>query len=166
MKVKFTFIFISLITLLLSCSCSVKENGSTLYAFINRMNTRCEDYEITVQGFTHNEAQKSFTKFFTFNEKEIMLKLIYGNDDSIHTLHIVFDSLEDSDSQELQFIKNSVYSFIDNDNTSSELLSLADFDNAVFLKDIKTKETTIGNTSLLLDVTDKYTVISIVQNIP
>ena len=40
------------------------------------------------------------------------------------------------------------------------------FENAIFIKNINTKKTKIGNTEMLIDVTEIGTVISVVQNIP
>ena len=63
-------------------------------------------------------------------------------------------------------MKNSIYAFIDNTTETDNLLAEADFDNAIFIKDINTRKTKIGNIEMLIDVTEIGTVISVVQNIP
>ena len=146
--------------------CGLSQKGRSLSAFCERMNEIYEDYNLTPEGFIYDESKSSLTKYYSFNEKEIMLSFVCNNKNELQTLHIVFDSLTKNDTAEINFIKNSIYAFIDNTTETDNLISESDFDNAIFIKDINTKITKIGNTEMLIDVTEIGTVISVVQNIP
>lgn len=166
MSTKFYRILVLFITLFLLSGCSLSKKGYSLGAFCERMNELCEDYQLTPDGFIYNERKNSLTKYYSFNEKEIMLSFLYNNKNELQTLHIVFDNLTKNDTTEINFIKNSIYAFIDNTTEADNLLAEADFENAIFIKNINTKKTKIGNTEMLIDVTEIGTVISVVQNIP
>ncbi len=166
MSTKFYRIFALFITLFLLSGCGLSQKGNSLTAFCERMNEIYEDYQLTPDGFIYNESKNSLTKYYAFNEKEIMLSFLCNDKNELQTLHIVFDSLTKNDTTEINFIKNSIYAFIDNTTETDNLISQSDFDNAIFIKDINTRKTKIGNTEMLIDVTEIGTVISVVQNIP
>ena len=154
------------ITIFLLGGCGLSQKGQSLSAFCERMNEFYEDYHLTPDGFIYTESNNSLTKYYSFNEKEIMLSFVCNDKNELQTLHIVFDNLTKKDTDEINFVKNCIHSFVDNTTESDNLLIKSDFENAIFTRDINTKTTKIGNTEMQIDVTEIGTVISVVQNIP
>lgn len=146
--------------------CQIRENGHSLQAFTERVNTLSNEWEIDVNGFIFDDKDKTFTKFFKFTESEIMVQVEQNKSNELCALHIVFDNLTENNTREIDFIKNIMFSFINNDNLTTDLLSKINFDDAIFKKDINTKAIKNGNTELKVDVTEIGTVISVYQNIP
>lgn len=160
------FCILACFILLISfCSCALTENGNSLYAFCERINALDSSYNLSPTGFIVSESDKSLTKFFRVYQKEIMLQLVYNEDNLLTTLHIVFDNSEKNNAEEEKFIKNSIYAFADNTTTIDSLLVKIDFDNAIQSVDMHTKKAKIDNIEMLIDVTDIGTVITVVKNI-
>ncbi len=95
-----------------------------------------------------------------------MLRFNYNSEKNLTVMHIVFDGLDENNTKEWEFIKNSISAFIANDTVYSDLLLEIQFDNSVYIKDINSKKANIGNTEMIIDVTDTGTVISVFQNNP
>ncbi len=148
------------------CGCQIRENGHSLQAFTERVNTLSDGWEIAVNGFIFDDKDKTFTKFFKFTDSEIMVQLEQNKSNELCALHIVFDNLTENNTQEIDFIKNIIFSFINNNDLTTDLLSEFNFDDAIFTKDINTKTIKNGNTELKVDVTEIGTIISVYQNIP
>lgn len=166
MKFKFSLIIIALVLVISLCGCSFSEKGATIYAFTQRMNVLCEDYELTTDGYIFNEENNTYTKFFSFNENHIMLQFTCNDKNETTSLDIVFGNLQENNTQELTFIKNSIFAFIDDEAVAQELLATLSFDDILYFPHINTKNAKIGNIEAFVDVTEIGTVITVVQNIP
>ncbi len=166
MLIKIFSIVLSVVALACMCGCTLTEKGNSLSAFCERINTLDDTYNLTPSGYILDEENKTLTKFFRFTEKEILLEFEYAEGNNLTTLHIVFDNSAKNNQQELLFIKNSLYAFINNTALTDSLLTEIDFENAIYNIDMNTKKAKSGNTEIQLDVTEIGTVISVVQNIP
>lgn len=166
MKYKFSLIFFALVLIISLCGCTFSEKGATIYGFTQRMNLLCEDYELTTDGYIFNEENNTYTKFFKFNENDIMLQFTCNETNETSSLDIVFGNLEENNTAELTFIKNSIYAFINDATLTEELLLSLSFDDILYSPDINTKNAKIGNIEAFIDVTEIGTVITVVQNIP
>ena len=158
------FVILPLILIIFLNSCSVTHNGEDLSAFIFRMNTLNEQYNITSQGFIYSEGNNEVYKFFIANENEILLKFKEDDKGRLTEMNFVADSKFYEDSSSYEFFNNSIYSFINNENTYKEVI---DTDITQLLK-TETKESVIikrGNIEILLDVTTLGTVITVYKDI-
>ena len=158
------FVILPLILIIFLNSCSVTDNGEDLSAFIFRMNTLNEQYNITSQGFIYSEGNNEVYKFFIANENEILLKFKEDDKGRLTEMNFVADSKFYEDSSSYEFFNNSIYSFINNENTYKEII---DTDITQLLK-TETKESVIikrGNIEILLDVTTLGTVITVYKDI-
>lgn len=150
--------------IILFCSCSISDTGSNIYGFTKRINQTDKSYNMTVNGYIIDQENKTFTKYFTFDEKNLMLRFTYNKKNELDSMSIVFDNLTADDSAQLKFIKNCISSFVCNDAEVKQIFAEGDFENALFTKDINTKKTKVGNTEILIDVTEIGTVITVLQN--
>ena len=166
MLTKFFSFVLSLSVLICLCGCTITESGHSLSAFCKRMNELNDTYNLTPSGYIIDEKNKTLTKFFAFTEKELMLEFEYAEKNDLTTLHIVFDNSSKNNQEETLFVKNSIYAFTNDTALTDLLLTEIDFENAIYNIDINTKNAKIGNTEIILDVTEIGTVISVVQNIP
>lgn len=164
-KTVFTILFITCFLFSL-CSCTISDTGATLYGFTKRMNELNESYSLTDDGYIIDQENQTFTKYFTFNEKNVMLTFSYNEKNELDSMNIVSDSLTAEDSAQLEFIKNCIYSFVCNEEIVNNIFTDSDFDNAVLKVDINTKKTKNGNVEMLIDVTEIGTVITVLQSTP
>lgn len=164
-KTVFTILFITCFLFSL-CSCTISDTGATLYGFTKRMNELNESYSLTDDGYIIDQENQTFTKYFTFNEKNVMLTFSYNEKNELDSMNIVSDSLTAEDSAQLEFIKNCIYAFVCNEEIVNNIFTDSDFDNAVLKVDINTKKTKSGNVEMLIDVTEIGTVITVLQSTP
>ncbi len=160
---KLLIIFISCTIIVLFNSCKIKTEGNSLYAFTQRLNEISKN-KITSDGFIANNDKKTFSKFFKFDDDEILLQFEVSDDTSLSCLHIVFDNITENNSMCLSFIENSIYAFANNDYEVTELFKKVDFRKAIFSKSLDSKQEKIGNTEIIIDATDIGTVISVVKS--
>jgi hypothetical protein len=148
------------------CSCTISSSGSSIYGFTKRINKLDKSYCLSADGYIIDQENKTFTKYFTINEKNLMQKFTYNQKNELDSMSIVFDNLTADDTAQLKFIKDSIFSFVCNDAQVNKLFDEVDFENALFLKDINTKKAKNCNTEILIDVTEIGTVITVLQNTP
>ena len=103
------FVILPLILIIFLNSCSVTDNGEDLSAFIFRMNTLNEQYNITSQGFIYSEGNNEVYKFFIANENEILLKFKEDDKGRLTEMNFVADSKFYEDSSSYEFFNNSIY---------------------------------------------------------
>lgn len=164
-KTVFTILFVTCFLFSL-CSCTISNTGATLYGFTKRMNELNEGYSLTDDGYIIDQENQTFTKYFTFNEKNVMLTFSYNEKNELNSMNIVSDSLTAEDSAQFEFIKNCIYAFVCNEQIANNIFTDSDFDNIVFNVNINTKKTKSGNVEMLIDVTEIGTVITVSQNTP
>ena len=159
------FLVLPLFFIVFLNSCSVTQNGEDLSGFIKRINTLNEQYNLTSQGFIYSDENDSIFKFFIVNENEILLSFKEDVKGRLIEMNFIANSIFYEDSSSLDFFKNSLNAFINNEQTYKEII-----DNNNLMESLKTdtKETlTIksGNIDVLLDVTTLVTVITIYKDI-
>lgn len=162
-KYKLLPIIFSILTIF--SSCALKESGKSLSAFVERLNTINESYNITESGFIINEEKCTLTKFFDFADNSIMLQFTYSDKNELTSLNIVFDNITENNSEELTFIKNVISAFINDEKTYGDLLTEISFDTCLYTVNNNTQKAKIGNVEMLIDVTEIGTVITVFQNI-
>lgn len=165
-KQKIFFLFIILISIFNFCGCNIKTDGNTLHGFTQRMNELNPDYNMTEAGYIYDEAATTLTKYYVVNNCNIMLRFEMESTNELSSLHIVFDNLTQSNTQELDFIKNCIECYCNNEETCNNLLAEINFPRVLFTKDINTLKKENGNTEIIIDVTEIGSVISVVQNTP
>ncbi len=144
--------------------CVIESSGNTLHAFTQRMNERNSVYEMTNSGYIYNKTENSLTKYYIINDTNIMLQFHTNENNELCSLNIVFDTLTETNTEELEFIRNCIECYCDDQKISANLLNEANFPNVLFTKNIETIKNKIGNTEIIIDVTDIGCVISVVQN--
>ncbi len=158
------FFFIILIMIFGLCGCAINTEGNTLYGFTQRMNEKNESYQMTTAGYIYNKDNSTLTKYYVFDKVNIMLSFSVDKNNELSTLNIVFDNLTESNTQEIEFIKNSIECYCNNGEISAPLLGEVNFPQVLFKKEMNTTKSKIGNTEILIDVTDIGCVITVVQN--
>ena len=69
------------------------------------------------------------------------------------------------DNAATKFIENALFSFIDNEETTSSILTESDFFDSIKTINNETKKVTNGNIEVLLDVTEMGTVITVYKDL-
>lgn len=126
------------------------------------MNTLNESYRLTEGGYIYNEKEQTLSKFYKIDHKDYLLSFGVNDKNNLCSLNIVFDKSDADDTYGLKFIENCIYAYVDNDQLAKEIL------NVIKLPDISYKtcsiQEKIGNTEIIVDVTEAGTVITVVQN--
>lgn len=159
---KFLF-FLILILIFNFSGCSIKTTGNTLHGFTQRMNKINPAYSMTNSGYIYDEAESTLTKYYVINDTNIMLRFTLDSNNELCSMNIVFDNLTESNTQELEFIRNCIECYCESPDAAT-LLGNISFPDVLFKKEINTIKNKIGNVEMLIDVTDIGCVISVVQN--
>ncbi len=152
-----TLLTLTLVTL---CGCEITQAGNTLYSFTEKMNSFDHSYNLTEANYIYNSSDKSATKFYVIDSQTYTLTLDFNEENCINALHIVFDNSHEINPKGMNFIKNCILAYTENKKVArktEEILS----ENKASYESITEK---IGNTDLIIDVTDIGTIISVVQN--
>jgi DUF1009 family protein len=80
-------------------------------------------------------------------------------------MNIVADKDFHKDEAVIKFIENALFSFIDNDGVTNNILTETDFFNSIKTINNDTKKAENGNIEILLDVTEIGTVITVYKDI-
>ena len=128
------------------------------------MNEKNPAYSMTNSGYIYDEAESTLTKYYVINDTNIMLRFTLDSNNELCSMNIVFDNLTESNTNEIEFIKNSIGCYCNNSEISGPLLDEVNFPQVLFKKEINTTKSKIGNTEILIDVTDIGCVITVVQN--
>lgn len=145
--------------------CSISEKGEDLTGFVSKMNTLNESYDMKAKGFIFEEKSNRIYKFFIVNDTELLLSFTADNKGRLDSMSITASSGLTQDEAVLIFIKNAIFSFVDNNEIYNEITEAEHFKNA--LNEISKETTKIksGNAELLLDVTTLGTVITVHKDI-
>ena len=163
-KLKKIFPAFVLITVLMLSGCSVKNAGNTLYGFTQRMNEKSGSYSLTDSGYIYNKTDSTLTKYYVIGETSLMLQFSIDDKNELYSMNIVFDNLTEDNTAELGFIENCIECYCEDSQTSSTLLNGADFPQVLFTKRLDTIKSKVGNTEMLIDVTDIGCVITVFRN--
>lgn len=144
--------------------CSISEKGEDLTGFVSKMNTLNESYDMKAKGFIFEEKSNRIYKFFIVNDTELLLSFTADNKGRLESMSIT-TSILIQDEAVLIFIKNAIFSFVDNNEIYNKIIETEHFKNA--LNEISKETTKIksGNAELLLDVTTLGTVITVHKDI-
>ncbi len=160
----------SLLILLLSIitlnGCVFTTTGESLEAFSKRMNEQNKSYNMTADGYIIDASQSSLTKFFKFNENEIMLNFKYDKKHRLNEMNIVFDpDILEENYDSFNFICDCIKSFCRNENTNEEILNSTDLPNSIKKTNMKTISAEADNIKIEIDTTNLGTVITIYKDI-
>ncbi len=164
-KEQYIFLFLVVLSLITLCGCKTDSKGNTLNAFSFRMNELCEDYQMTPTGYIYDPNKETISKFFTTDKREILVEFLINDDYELCRMNIVFDNLTEDNQEDITFIYHCITAFVDNKEISENLLSEIDFYNVIYIPSNETHNKKIGDTEILIDVTESYTVITVEQNI-
>ncbi len=165
-KEQYISIFIIILLLLTLSCCKADKIGNTLNTFTLRMNQLNDDYKLTSTGYIYDPDKKTISKFFTTDKRELLVKFLINDEFELCRMNIVFDNLTEDNQKEIEFVRHCIIAFTDDEELSDELLSEIDFYNRLYIPSEETYNKKIGDTEMLLDVTESYTVITVSQSIP
>lgn len=167
-KIIFTLVslLLSLFSLISLSSCVFSTTGESLEAFSRRMNEINESYNMTSEGYIIDTEKCELTKFFKFNQKEIMLNFKYDKKHRLNEMNIVFESaIFDESPEAITFIESSIKCFIQNEELEKEILSATDFQNSIKKVNMKTISAEADNIKIEIDTTNLGTVITVYKDI-
>lgn len=164
MKKKLAVLSMILTLTLLFTGCALQTTGNSLSAFCQRLNEIYETDTFNEVGYILDQKDRTLTQFYKFNENEVMLQFIYNEENELKQMNIATGSEDLNNEDCFTFTKNCISAYINDPKTEEALLTETDFENAVKLPDINTREAKIGDTELMFDVTEIGTVITVVQN--
>lgn len=164
MKTRLLLTLTIALSVLFSSGCTIEETGNTLHAFTERMNRIDENYSLSENGYIYNKKEKTLTRFYKFNENEIMLRFTCDESNNLSKLDIAFPLDCAKSTQELRFIKDCITAYINNEEVYSEIIQTSDFDNTIKKVSYKTTQTDSGEIEMNIDVTTIGTVVTIMQN--
>lgn len=144
--------------------CSISEKGEDLTGFVSKMNTLNESYDMKAKGFIFEEKSNRIYKFFIVNDTELLLSFTADNKGRLESMSITTSILIQDDAV-LIFIKNAIFSFVDNNEIYNEITEDEHFKNALNEISKETIKIKSGNAELLLDVTTLGTVITVHKDI-
>lgn len=155
----------SIFSIFLLTGCAIQKNGDDLSGFIFKMNEKNENYNLSAEGFLYSEEENNFYKFFVVDEKEILFSFNTDTNGRLIEMNIVLENDFYNYDNTLTFLTDSIFSFINNDICTNEIIESIDFYNAVKTTSKETLKTKNGNIEFLLDVTEIGTVITIYKDI-
>ena len=161
MKKTVFLIICGIIFLITLTGCAVKTSGDSLQAFVNRLNSYNSEYNISPNGFISEKDKNSLTRFFTFHKEEIMMTLVYDNNNAITQLHIVMPL--NAQENVYQFACNCIKAFC-GDNTAENLMNRFDLRKAVNTIKMETYSTTSEDVTMEIDTHEVGTVLSIYKD--
>lgn len=161
MKKTIFLIICGIIFLITLTGCAVKTEGDSLQAFLNRLNSYNSEYNISPNGFIAQKDKSSLTRFFVFGKDEIMLTLVYDNNNAITQLHIVMPL--NVQENVYQFACNCIKAFC-GESVSNNLIQEIDLKNALKTVKMKTYSTTSEDVTMEIDTHEVGTVLSIYKD--
>ena len=163
---KLFYLLIILLSTITLSSCTFSTSGESLEAFSKRMNEINESYNMTSEGYIIDTEKCELTKFFKFNQKEIMLNFRYDKKHRLNEMNIVFEpAILDESPEALTFIENCIKCFIQNEKIEKNILNATDFNNAIKEINMKTISAEADNIKMEIDTTNLGTVVTTYRDI-
>ncbi len=156
----FIAIILAFALLLSLTGCKIKTDGDSLSAFTERINT-LSDYELTANGYIYNEKENTLSKFYTLENKNILLSFKADDENNLHSMNIVFDSITENNTLVIKFASDCIKAFVNDDDVFVKLISAENFIKILTEKSYETKAEKIGSTELLVDTTDVGVIITV-----
>lgn len=163
-KKKKYIITIMLLCLSLLSGCRAKTEGDTIQAFTNRINELYGYEAFTVSGYIYDTHNKTISKFYSTGKREFLLKFAINESFLLKNMNIVFDSTSQMEDDEINFIKNCIYAFVDNKKTSDDLIHETALLRENFTPSYDTLSKKIDDIEILIDITETGTVITVVKS--
>lgn len=157
-------LFLLVFTIFLT-GCSITENGEDLTGFVLKMNTLNESYGINAEGFIFEDESSRIYKFFIVNDNELFLSFTADKKGRLDSMSIASSGSLTENEEALVFVKNAIFSFIDNKELYAEITEADEFKNGLNEVSKETTKIKSGNVELLLDVTTLGTVITVHKDI-
>ncbi len=159
MKYKSYIILIILLPLIILGGCSTAKSGNDISGFCLRMNEISEKYELSPDGYIIKSDYEKY-RFFKFSDNEIMINFTADNNGSLTGMDIAADENAIKSADVEQFIIDSITSFINDNEISTNLLSEIPY-SSFREKTLKSKTAKCENVTLIVDATDTHTLISV-----
>lgn len=153
-----------LLTVFLS-SCSISQNSEDLTGFLTRLNSTNSSYNIEQTGFIYNNTEHSIYKFFYINEDEVLLSFKKDSVGRLTELNFVTQNQLTKNEATFTFFKNTLKAFVNNEVIFEKIISDKSLEAAFGTINNTSFATKNGNISIMLDVTEIGTVISVYKDI-
>ena len=145
--------------------CVFSTFGDSINAFTERLNNLQENYTISAENYIIDTEKATLTKFFKFDQNELMLQFKYDHKNRLNEMNIAFDFTAENGTDELQFIKDLITAFCQNEATSNELMDATDFEKAIKTIRMETISAESENIKIEIDTTQLGTIISVYKDI-
>ena len=145
--------------------CVFATNGNSINSFSQRLNNLQENNTFSAENYIIDKSASTLTKYFKFNQNEIMLQFKYDHKNRLNEMNIAFDFAPAEGSEELQFIEDLITAFCQSEEIKNDLLNSTDFENAIRVIRKETISAESGNIKMEIDVTQLGTVISFYKDI-
>ncbi|MGN0526076.1 MAG: hypothetical protein ACI4IF_01450 [Acutalibacteraceae bacterium] len=159
MKSRLISLTIPIIALLFLGGCVLSSSGGSIHSFCNRLNELDKGYEVTESGFIANS--NTYSKFFVIDNNEILLKFTLDSKNRTEKMDIVYPIECNNSPKSLEFIKNLVTAFCNDEKISSDFWSFLEKEKVFSETSYETKETELDNIQLQVDTTELGTIITV-----
>ena len=155
---------IAVLMVLSLCSCTISESGESLHCFTERMNNFDSSYSLTSSGYIYDKSKSTLTKFYKFNDNEIMLRFKLNKNNELKKETIILNKELLKNNKANKFINNSIKSFIHDETTQNNTISKINLLSLASKSSYNTKKYEYGSTVLMIDVTDDFVYITVQKN--
>ncbi len=161
---KKTMLLLLVFTIFLT-GCSISQRGEDLTGFVSKMNNLNEGYGMNAEGFIFEDGSNKIYKFFIVNDTELLLSFTADKKGRLDSMSIAASNNLAQNAEAFTFVKNAIFSFIDNKDFYTEIAEATEFKNGLNEASKETTKIKSGNVELLLDVTTLGTVITVHKDI-
>lgn len=136
------FLPLILCFLLLFTSCSIINSSKDLNGFSERMNTFYSSGEFSTDGYICNTEKSYFSRYFTFREETLFLKLYYDEKYNLTVLTLAGKGSALKRADVCTFIENAVRAFLYDEESENEV------DMEKILKELESTSQSTNRTEL------------------
>ncbi len=148
-------------TVLFSLSgCVFKTTGENLAAFTERMN-EISDYELTSQGYSFDEKENTFSKFYILEEKNILLSFSADKSNNLKSLNIIFDRIDENNPLIFKFVNDCIKAFVNDEEKATPLINSLQLEKTLLKESYETIKKENGSIEILIDTTEIGIVITV-----
>ena len=159
MKNTLTKLTVPIFLLLFLSGCALSTAGNSVHSFCERLNELDKSYEITESGFIADS--NTYSKFFVIDSNEILLKFTLDSKNRTKKMDIVYPIECNNSPASLEFIRNLIIAFCNNEKVSSEFLNFLEKEKVYSQTSFETKETESDSIKLQVDTTELGTIITV-----
>ncbi len=136
--------------LLLFTSCSIINSSNDLNGFSERMNTFYSSEEFSADGYICNTEKSYFSRYFTFREETLFLKLYFDEKYNLTVLTLAGKVSALKRADVCIFIKNAMHAFL-YDEESENKVDIEKILKELESKSQETKTTELSNAEIITD---------------